>query len=76
MIAIPAILIFVCMLIGMLIAALGASDGLVDMVNAPDETHEKTPFNLIGAVFCVIVLVILAGLVGSGPLAGLVTTAW
>ena len=76
MIAIPAILVIAALLIGVLIAVRGANDGLIDMISAADETHENTPFNWAGAIFCIVVLVILAGLVGSGPLAGLVTTAW
>jgi hypothetical protein len=51
-----------------------ASNGLQDATNAADGEYQPHGFNLVAAVLCIAFLVLLAGAVGAGPLAGMVVT--
>jgi hypothetical protein len=74
MIVIPAVVMFGLLIAVVLTAIQHASNGLEDMVNAPDGGYEKHGANIGAMLFALAVLALLAGAVGAGPLAGKVVT--
>lgn len=75
MLVIPAIVVFGLVIALLLLAIKQASNGLEDAVNALDADYEKHGVNWGAAVFALVVLVLLYGIIGLGPLAGLVEVA-
>ena len=74
MIVIPGVVMFGLLIAVVLVAINQASNGAQDMVSAADAEYTKHGFNLGAALFALFVLALLAGAVGAGPLAGMVTT--
>ena len=74
MIVIPSIVMFGLLIAVVLVAVQQASNGLHDAVNAADSDHKKHGANIAAMLFALVVLVLLAGAVGTGPLAGTVVT--
>jgi hypothetical protein len=74
MIVIPAVVMFGLIIAGVLISIQQASNGLQDAANAADASYSKHGANLGAMLFALVVLALLAGAVGAGPLAGMVST--
>jgi len=74
MIAIPAVLMFGLLIAAVLVAVQQASNGAQDMVNAADSEYQPHGANWLAMLFALVVLALLAGAVGAGPLAGMVVT--
>ena len=74
MIVIPSLVMFGLIIAVVLISVQQASNGLQDAVNAADSGYQKHGANIGAMLFALAVLALLAGAVGAGPLAGMVTT--
>lgn len=74
MIVIPGMVMFGLLIAVVLISIQQASNGAQDMVNAADASYQKHGANIGAMLFALVVLALLAGAVGAGPLAGMVTT--
>ena len=74
MIAIPSLVMFGLLIAFVLVCVQQASNGLQDAVNAADGDYQKHGANIGAMLFALVVLALLAGAVGAGPLAGMVTT--
>ena len=73
-IVIPSLVMFGLLIVLVLVAVKQASNGLQDAVNAPDSSYQKHGANIGAVLFALVILVLLAGAVGTGPLAGMVVT--
>ena len=74
MITIPALVMFGLLIAVVLVAIQQASNGAQDMVNAADADYTPHGANIGAMLFALVVLALLAGAVGVGPLAGMVAT--
>ena len=74
MIEIPAVVMFGLLIAVVLVSIQQASNGLQDAANAANSDYQKHGANIGAMLFALVVLALLAGAVGSGPLAGMVTT--
>ena len=74
MIVIPAVVMFGLVIAVVLVSIQQASNGLQDALNAPDSDYTPHGANIGAMVFALVVLALLAGAVGVGPLAGKVVT--
>lgn len=74
MIVIPAAVMFGLLIAAVLVSIQQASNGAQDMVNAADASYEKHGANVGAMLFALVVIVLLAGATGLGPLAGMVVT--
>jgi len=74
MIVIPAVVMFGLLIAVVLVSIQQASNGLQDAVNAADAGYSKHGANIGAMLFALVVLALLAGAAGMGPLAGMVST--
>jgi hypothetical protein len=74
MIVIPGVVMFGLIIAVVLVSIQQVSNAAQDTVNAADSEYKKHGANVPAMVFALIVLVLLAGAVGVGPLAGMVVT--
>lgn len=74
MIVVPAIVMIFLILALLAVSANQASNSLLDVANAASAEYEPHGCNLTAVVFALIVLALLFGAIGVGPLAGRVVT--
>ena len=74
MIEITSVVMFGLLIAVVLVSVKQASNGLQDAANAAASDYQKHGANIDAMLFALVVVALLAGAVGSGPLAGLVTT--
>ena len=74
MIVIPAVGMFGLLVALVLVSVKQASNGLQDMASAADSGYSPHGANWLAILFALVVLALVAGATGVGPLAGMVVT--